>query len=48
MQAIDQTVPLAVTMSESVTRLRQWAKGRARPAGGNDRMRSRTGRRLAA
>ena len=48
MQAIDQTVPLAVTMSESVTRLRQWAKGRARPAGGNDRMRSRNGRRLAA
>ena len=48
MQAIDQTVPLAATMSESVTRLWQWAKGRARPALGNDRMRSRNGRRLAA
>jgi ATP-dependent 26S proteasome regulatory subunit len=31
--AITQTVPLAKTMSEQVTRLRQWANGRARSAG---------------
>ncbi|MFM1943484.1 MAG: ATP-dependent zinc metalloprotease FtsH [Verrucomicrobiota bacterium] len=31
--AITQTVPLAKTMSEQVTHLRQWAAGRARSAG---------------
>ncbi len=31
--AVTQTVPLAKTMSEQVTQLRQWAAGRARTAG---------------
>lgn len=31
-EGLTASVPLAVTMSESIERLRQWAKGRARPA----------------
>ena len=30
--ALKQTVPLSVTMREDITMVRQWAKGRARPA----------------
>jgi SpoVK/Ycf46/Vps4 family AAA+-type ATPase len=33
-EAIRQTVPLARTMEEQVSRLRSWAEGRARVAGG--------------
>ncbi len=32
--AVRESVPLARTMSESLTKLRQWAAGRARPAAG--------------
>lgn len=32
MAAVEQTVPLAKTMSERITGLREWAKGRARLA----------------
>ena len=33
-QSVTETVPLAATMAEEIDALRQWAKGRARPAGG--------------
>ena len=44
------TVPLGVTMSEQISRLRQWAKNRARPASeGKTGTRSEnTKRRIAA
>jgi hypothetical protein len=32
--AVKETVPLSATMAEEIAALRQWAKGRARPAGG--------------
>jgi len=34
--AVTETVPLARQMEEEVSRLRQWAKGKARNAGGHD------------
>jgi hypothetical protein len=35
MSAVRETVPLSATMAEDIDALRQWAKGRARPAGGS-------------
>ncbi len=32
LQSVKETVPLAVTASEKIVRLRQWAKKRARPS----------------
>jgi AAA+ superfamily predicted ATPase len=36
MRAVTETIPLARQMEEEVSRIRQWAKGRAREAGGGD------------
>ncbi len=44
--ALAQTVPLSTLMSERITGLRQWAKGRARPAGAPETR--ATGRRMLA
>ena len=34
MASVKETVPLSATMAEDIDALRQWCKGRARPAGG--------------
>lgn len=48
LEAAEHTVPLAVSMAESVTRLRQWSDGRARSAGTDQRSTASTARRIAA
>ena len=34
MSSVTETVPLSATMAEEIEALRNWCKGRARPAGG--------------
>ncbi len=48
-EAVERTVPLAVTMSEKIRALREWSRNRARPAGGEkEKPREKAGRRIAA
>jgi len=46
-KAIEQAVPLGKLMKEEINSLRQWAKGRARPASIGDEQKTAT-RKLAA
>lgn len=45
-EVLNESVPLAVSMSESIERLRQWAKGRARHASGGDKPSRRQDRKI--
>ena len=40
MQAIQETVPISLTMEESISSLRAWSALRARPASSNQRART--------
>jgi len=45
-EVLNESVPLAVSMSEPIERLRHWAKGRARHASVGDRATRRQGRKI--
>jgi SpoVK/Ycf46/Vps4 family AAA+-type ATPase len=45
-EVLNESVPLAVSMSESIERLRHWAKGRARHASASEKPSRRQGRKI--
>jgi hypothetical protein len=45
-EVLNESVPLAVSMSESIERLRRWAKGRARHASAGEKSTRRQGRKI--